>query len=180
VAAPTTHKSRRKRLMPKATLAGATHAIAGVLYPVPGDQMPAVLEALATQKPGEIGAPETAQPDDLDLQNAEDEEAEKSAGTSSSTSDDKPDKSGTLTGTDPQSPAPDAESPSELHLTVQAEASSVSSTGGSTQETGSDPSPQSGSSEASPAATPASPEPDRSPADSRKQFAEGTPTKADS
>ena len=164
--------------MPKATVAGATHAVAGVLVPVPGDQMPVVMDALATAKPEEVGAPELAQPDALDLQNAEDEQAmeegeESSAGTSSSTSDDKPAKSGTPSGTDPQSPAKGAENPSELHLTVKAEASSASSTGGSGQETGSDPSPQSGSSAGSRPATQPSQGSDQSPADSRKKFAEG-------
>jgi hypothetical protein len=68
------------------------------------------------------------------------EEARLSAGTSSLTSEEKPDNSGhSTTGTElfPQSPAQGAESPSSQDpLAEQVQSSTVSSTSGSTQETG--------------------------------------------
>jgi hypothetical protein len=76
---------------------------------------------------------------------------EPSAGTSSLTSEDKPEWSGDSPQDTEQShplPAPDAESPSgKGQATKRARSSSVSSTAGSTQETGASPASQSGSSE---------------------------------
>jgi len=69
-----------------------------------------------------------------------DREEEPSAGTSFLTSGSKPDSSGSSTGTDPQSPVPDAENPSDLlPQASQPVPSSASLTDGSTQETSSDP-----------------------------------------
>jgi len=62
---------------------------------------------------------------------------EQSPGTSSSTSGSGPDRSGTSGTTDLQSPAPSAESPSARDPQARPASSSVSSTGGSGQETGS-------------------------------------------
>lgn len=163
--------------MPKATVAGATYARAGVFVPVNPSLMPTVMESIATGDPSQIGPPENTQPDALDHQMAEEDEEETSAGTSSSTSDDRPDKSGEPSGTDPQSPAPDAESPSEAPQQEKVEASSASTTGGSTQETGSGQASLQVSSEDK------TPQTEQVPADAqaeRKAFSEKNPQQADS
>jgi hypothetical protein len=79
---------------------------------------------------------------------------ESSAGISSSTSGNKPDKSGSSGTQDPRSPAPDVESHSGKDQPAsQARSSSASSTDGSTPETGSAPQSLQASSEESAAAT---------------------------
>lgn len=90
------------------------------------------------------------------------QEVEPSAGTSSSASEKKPDKSGLSpqdTGSSLQSPAPDAASHSEPDQQLpQAPSSSASSTAGSTPETGSvQQSPQGSSEESVPATPPTQP-----------------------
>jgi hypothetical protein len=82
-------------------------------------------------------------------------EGSTSAGTSSSQSETKPDKSGPTVTTGPLSPAPDAENLSDQDLSqvqpqqATQESSSASSTAGSTQETGADQqSPQDSSADA--------------------------------
>lgn len=71
-----------------------------------------------------------------------------SAGTSSSTSDDKPEPSSneTPTSSDPQQPAPETENPSSKDPQANRESSSASSTDGSTPATGSGRSRRQGSS----------------------------------
>jgi|HubBroStandDraft_5_1064220.scaffolds.fasta_scaffold00014_59 hypothetical protein len=87
------------------------------------------------------------------------EEEEPSAGTSFSTSESKPGKSGSSGTPVLPSPAPAAESPSDRDLPAStAPSSSVSSTDGSTQETGYSPVPQPDSSEASAPVTPVTPD----------------------
>lgn len=114
---------------------------------------------------------EYPQPDPLDRQVQEDEEAGDtsqpegvdgpSAGTSSSTSGSKQDKSGSSpqgTGRSHQSPAPGAASPSSQPLLAQpAPASSAPSTSGSTQGTGQPQVPQPGSSGTTPEGTASTP-----------------------
>lgn len=117
--------------MPRANLQGYSNALAGerVSY-VSSAEFEQAFEDQEQQAGLEIAA--LAQEDI-----AEDEEAGSSAGTSSLTSGSKQDKSGTSTGTDPQSPAPTTDSPSFKGRPQNQESSTAPSTGGSTQGTGS-------------------------------------------
>lgn len=87
------------------------------------------------------------------------EELEQFPGTSFSTFVSRPDRSGISTGTDLQSPVPDAESPSEPDPPASQISSSASLTDGSTQGTGSGLPSLPVSSEESAPATPATPAP---------------------
>jgi hypothetical protein len=132
--------------MPKASSSGHSNAAAGEKVDYFNE------EEVAEDREQQLGL-DTAVSAELDIK-----EDEPSAGTSSLTSESKPDRSGTSppeTGSSLRSPAPDVESPSGKDQPQKQTSSSASLTAGSTQETGSVPARQQASSAASAAPTPA-------------------------
>lgn len=140
--------------MPRANLSGYSNADAGehVIYGEDpnADTRPVNEDGESLNKDGSVSKRQpTREGDD-----------ESSAGTNSLTSERTPDKSGTSSGTDPQSPAPTTDSPSSKDQPPSQESSTARSTAGSGRVTSSDrPSPQvfSAASAAGAPATPAQP-----------------------
>lgn len=127
--------------MPRANLHGYSNAEEEVFY-VSEAETATSLEDQEQQE-----GLDTAASAEADI--AEDREDWTSAGTSSSTSGSSPDKSGTHSTTDPQSPAPTTDSHSSKDQPPSQESSTVHSTDGNGQETTSDQPSQPDSSAAS-------------------------------